>query len=61
MCISRVSLHELQESANGFLPDMVKAVVDIHSGIICVDGELHSDLEFHVAGKWFEARTPLRH
>lgn len=24
---------------------MVKAVVDIHSGIICVDGKLYSDLE----------------
>lgn len=29
---------------------MVKAVVDIHSGIICVDGELHSDLKSMLLG-----------
>jgi hypothetical protein len=41
----RVAIDELKGMASGRFGDMVKAVVDVESGIMAVDAELHSDQE----------------
>jgi hypothetical protein len=40
-----MSLRDLRDMAEAGFGDLVKAVVDVESGIMAVDGELHSDEE----------------
>jgi hypothetical protein len=41
----RITLEELEAMARSGFGDMVKAVVDVHRGIMAVAGELHADEE----------------
>lgn len=40
-----ISIEELKVIAGELYGDMVKAVADVHNGLIAIDAELHSDLE----------------
>ncbi|MBI1953674.1 MAG: hypothetical protein HYS41_06080 [Candidatus Omnitrophica bacterium] len=40
-----ITLSELHQMAASTFGNLVKAVVDIHRGLMAVDAELHSDLE----------------
>ena len=40
-----LTVKELQTIAADLFGDMVKAVVDVDKGLLCLDAELHSDLE----------------
>ena len=41
----KISLSELRAMAKNVFGDLVKAVVDVETGVIAFDAELHSDLE----------------
>ena len=41
----KISLSELRSMAKNVFGDLVKAVVDVETGVIALDAELHSDLE----------------
>jgi len=41
----KISLSELRAMAKNVFGDLVKAVVDVETGVIALDAELHSDLE----------------
>ncbi len=41
----KITIKELKEIASGGFGNLVKAVVDIESGIMAIDAELHSDQE----------------
>lgn len=40
-----LSIHSLKEIASANFHNLVKAVVDIESGQVMIDGEMHADLE----------------
>src|SRR3990167_55466 len=40
-----ITLSELHQMAANTFGNLVKAVVDVHRGLLAVDAELHSDLE----------------
>ena len=42
---NKISIKELSDIAENVFGDMIKAVVDVEREILCVDAELHSDLE----------------
>jgi hypothetical protein len=42
---NKISIKELSSIAENVFGDMIKAVVDVEREILCVDAELHSDLE----------------
>ena len=41
-----ISIEELKVVADELFCDMVKAVADVRNGLIAIDAELHSDLEW---------------
>ena len=41
----QIPIEELTKIAGELYGDMVKAVADVHNGLISIDAELHSDLE----------------
>jgi len=42
---SVISIEDLKKIAAGTFGDLVKAVVDVQTGLVAIDAELHSDLE----------------
>ena len=44
----KISKKELQTIAGNTFGYMVKAVVDVDKGILCIDAELHSDIESYL-------------
>lgn len=42
---NKISNDELKAMSTNYFGDMVKAVADINKEILCVDAELHSDME----------------
>jgi hypothetical protein len=42
---NKISIKELSSIAENVFGDMIKAVVDVEREILCVDAELHSDIE----------------
>jgi len=41
-----IPMGELKQIASGLYVEMVKAVADVDAGILAIDAELHSDLEY---------------
>jgi len=41
----KISIEELSIMAEAIFGDMVKGVVDVEKGILCLDAELHADIE----------------
>lgn len=43
-----ISRDELKSIAANTFGDMVKAVADVHRGLIAIDADLHADLEYYL-------------
>lgn len=43
--VDKITNDELRALASNYFGDMVKAVADINKEILCVDAELHADME----------------
>ena len=46
--VDKITNDELRALASNYFGDMVKAVADINKEILCIDAELHADMEQHL-------------
>ena len=46
--VDKITNDELKALAPNYFGDMVKAVADINKEILCIDAELHADMEQHL-------------
>ena len=42
---NEVFIDDLKKNGNSFFPDMIKFCIDIKRRVICIDGEMHIDME----------------